>query len=380
MAALPDPDPASPRPHRRATWLGRAYPIGRARRLGRASHVLDAPLPLVVVLLLIGCTAGTGGSPSAIATSPLATATPLPTPTPVTFPLALIDDEGTNVTIPSEPKHIVSLTPAATEILFAVGAGPRVVARVEDLANYPPESASLPIVATFKGVDTEKIVAAQADLVVSGGAPFGQGPAVEQLRRANIPVLVLAPTTTSGVLTDIRLVGNAAGEGASASALADSMAAQFDAIRAATGSSTHPKVFYEIDASSAIFTAAKGSFLDELLQIAGADPVTTGSATKYEVSLETLVTADPSLILLGDGAYGVTADQVKARAGWSTISAVKSGSIVAVDDVVITRPGPRLVLGLIQLLGAIHPELALPSGVPTPMPTTVPSPPAAGTP
>jgi iron complex transport system substrate-binding protein len=284
------------------------------------------------------------------------------------------DDEGTLVPIASAPTKIVSLTPAATEILYAIGAGPKVVAKVEDLANYPPEAAAVPVVATFKGVDVEKIISAGADLVVSGGANFGQGPADEQLRRANIPVVVLAPTTTAQVLADIQLVGNAAGYAPAASALVDAMQAQFAAVRTLTANITHPKVFYEVDAYQAIYSVTDGSFTADLLQIAGGDPITTGSATNSEISIEALVTANPTLILLGDTASLVTPAQVAARPGWGTIAAVTSGSILGVNDVVITRPGPRLFLGVLELLRAIHPELAVPAGLPTPLPTLAPAP------
>jgi cobalamin transport system substrate-binding protein len=339
-----------------------AFPVPASRRPRTA-----VPAILFAVLLLAGCAAAGAPSPSL---GPVATPNPTvaPTATPPAFPVTITDDEGTAVPIAAAPTKIVSLTPAATEILYAIGAGSKVVAKVEDLANYPPEAASVPIVATFKGVDVEKIVSLGADLVVSGGANFGQGPAVEQLRHANIPVLVVGPTTTSGVLADIRFIGQATGEAANANLVADAMGADFTAIRTATAGIAHPKVFYEVDATGAIYTAAKGSFLEELLDIAGADPVTTASASAYDIPLETLVTANPDLILLGDAAYGVTADQVKARPGWATIAAVTSGSILAVDDVVITRPGPRLVAGVLALLKAIHPDLAAPSLPPLPTP------------
>jgi iron complex transport system substrate-binding protein len=324
----------------------------------------------VAVLVLAGCAApGATTSPTAVPTTAATVApTPAPTPTPAPFPATVTDDEGTAVTLNAEPQKIVSLTPAATEILYAIGAGPRTVAKVEDIANFGP-AASLPVVATFKGVDVEKIVAANADLVISGGASFGQGDAVDQLRRAKVPVLVVNPTTTSGVLQDIRFLGQATGEASNAGQLADGMQAAFDAIKTATAGIAHPKVFYEIDASNAIYGPAKGSFLEEMLTLAGADPVTTASATAYDIPLETLVTANPDIILLGDSAYGVTADQVKARSGWKTIKAVQSGAIFPVDDVVITRPGPRLVEGLLDLVKAIHPELALPSLPPAAMPS-----------
>jgi iron complex transport system substrate-binding protein len=98
-----------------------------------------------------------------------------------------------------------------------------------------------------------------------------------------------------------------------------------------------------------------------MIELAGGEPITTGSATSFSISLERLVDADPELILLGDAAYGVTADQVAARPGWAVMTAVKDGRITPVDDIVITRPGPRLVEGLRQLAAAIHPDVTLPS-------------------
>jgi ABC-type Fe3+-hydroxamate transport system substrate-binding protein len=110
-----------------------------------------------------------------------------------------------------------------------------------------------------------------------------------------------------------------------------------------------------------IYTAADDSFLAELITLAGGDPITTGSTTNFEIPLEKLVTADPELILLGDAAYGTTADAVKARNGWAAMTAVKSGAIVPVDDVLVSRPGPRLVDGLRALALAIHPDAAIPA-------------------
>jgi iron complex transport system substrate-binding protein len=107
-----------------------------------------------------------------------------------------------------------------------------------------------------------------------------------------------------------------------------------------------------------------------MISLAGGTPITTGSTTNFEIPLEKLVTADPELILLGDAAYGTTAEAVKARNGWAGMTAVKQGAIVPVDDVVISRPGPRLVDGLRALALAIHPDAAV----------SAPSAPASGQP
>lgn len=298
----------------------------------------------------------------------------MPAASPVAYPLTITDDEGTAVTIPAAPSKIVSLTPATTEILFALGLGPKVVGRT-DADDYPPEARQVPTVATFSGVDVEKIVGAGADLVIAGGNGFNPPDAIAKLRSLHVPVVVVYAKDVRGVFDDIRLIGQATGATAPADQLASSMAQQFDAITTATAAVAHPSVFYEIDATAGIYTAADQSFLAEMISDAGGTPVTTGSTTNFAIPLERLVAANPQIILLGDAAYGTTADQVKARAGWQTITAVRSGAIYPIDDVVVTRPGPRLVQGLIDLVTVIHPELgiapvdsaepAAPSAVPT---------------
>jgi cobalamin transport system substrate-binding protein len=319
-------------------------------------------LTLAVLLVLAGCTTSTAnpstgptglGAPPSVAAPSVAI-----TPTALSYPLGLTDDEGTLVTIPAAPARIVSLTPATTETLFAIGAGPKIVGRT-DSDDYPAQASSIPIVVSLGVLDVEKIVGLAPDLVVAGGNGFNSPDSIAKLRSLGIPVVVVYAPTVDGVLDDIRLIGLAAGAPDAANALADSMSTQIDAINAITDPIEPPTVFYEIDASSKIYTAADQSFLAEMITIAGGIAVTTGSTASYEISLEQLIDADPAVILLGDAAYGVTPDQVKARSGWGTISAVATGSIYPVDDTVITRPGPRLVQGLLDLVRAIHPELDL---------------------
>ena len=318
---------------------------------------------IAVLFIAIGCNGGPGSpqwTPGTGTAAPFTTPAPTPTPeaTPApAFPVTVTDDEGTAVTIQSEPQKIVSLTPATTETLFALGVGSRVVGKVEDVANFPPEASSIPVVATFSGVDVEKIVAAGADLVVSGGAGLSQGPAVEQLRRANIPVVVSYPTTVDQAIAGFRTIGQAVGAADAGNKLADDTKAKIDELAASVANaSPKPRVFYEIDITNGIFTPPAASIYGEMFKLAGAEPI-SGDAN-YSISLEDLVAADPEVILLGDAAYGVKAEDVAKRPGWGDMTAVKEGNIFPIDDIIVTRPGPRLVDGLEALIQAIHPELA----------------------
>jgi iron complex transport system substrate-binding protein len=355
---------------------------------------------LVAALVAIGCTSGGGsgftavpqsGAPSTVAPSSVAPASaappaspsappsapppPLASPSPsasasaLAWPLTITDDEQRQVVIKAEPRRIVSITPATTEILFALGIGDRLIANT-DADDYPPQVKSLPHVATFSSVDVEKIVGLNADLVIAGGNNFNKPEALAQLRRLGIPVLVVYGADVEGVLHDIGLVAQAVGRPDQGAALVSDMRAQFQAVSDATAGLPHPRVFYELDATKEIYGPADKSFVAEMISLAGGTPITTGSTTVFSIPLEKLVAADPEVIVLGDAAYGTTAEIVAARPGWATMTAVKSKAVRPIDDTVVTRPGPRLVEGLRALALAIHPGLVLP---PPPSPGPGPS-------
>lgn len=334
---------------------------GERHRVGSRSRVrlgaLVRIVPLTFVFALATCT-GAGVTPVPTSTptpTAIATLTPTATPAPA-FPVTITDDEGTTVALAAQPQRIVSLTPAATETLFAIGAGDRVVAKVEDITPFPPEAEGLPVVATYQGVNVEQIVSLKADLVIAGGLSFTPPASVAQLRNLGIPVIVLYAESVDEALAGIDTVGVATGQAVEASTLTAAMRAEFDRLAALTKSLSRPLTFYEIDATSDIYTVPAGSLYDELLRLAGADPITTDAS--YQISLEKLITANPAVILLGDGGYTTPAD-VTARPNWSGIKAVINGKIFPVNDTLITRPGPRLVDGLRALIAALHPEVQL---------------------
>lgn len=328
-------------------------------------------LLIVLSLAIVACGSGSSTTPSGFTPtssiavpSTAAPATPNPTAT-TAFPTTVTDDEGTAVELGAEPQRIVSLTPAATEILFALGAGPRVVATT-DFDDYPPEAVDLPDVASFTAVDVEKIVGLEADLVIAGGNFFNPPESISRLRSLDVPVVVVYAPNLAGVVRDIELIGTTVGLSDVALEMTETMQAGFDAVADATEGLPRPRTFYELDATSAIYTAADGSFIEEMIELAGGDPITTGSPTDFAIPLEDLVAADPELILLGDAAYGVTPEQVAARPSWDGMTAVRNGDIRPVNDVIVTRPGPRLVDGLRELALAINPDLVLPPAEPIP--------------
>ncbi len=341
-------------------------------------------LAAAAAMILAACSTGASSSftygpslpvPSAAPGGSKAASLAPVSPSPAaTFPLTLTDDAHGVVVLPKQPRHIVSLTPATTETLFAIGAGDRLVAD-GDFDDYPAEVKDLPHVATYSSVDVEKIVGLGADLVIAGGNGFNKPDAISRLKGLGIPVLVVYAPDVAGVLSDIRLIGDAVGNGSQARALTTSMQAGIDSVKAATAGLPQPRTFYEIDATKDIYGPAPDSFLAQEIQYAGGNPITTGDPAIFSIPLEKLVAADPQVIVLGDSAYGMTAAVVAARPGWKTMTAVRSGAIEPIDDLVVSRPGPRLVEGLRLLAMAIHPDLVLPPyGSPGPSASPVASP------
>jgi cobalamin transport system substrate-binding protein len=308
---------------------------------------------LLIPLLLIGC-AGQA-TPTPIATVP-AVASPSPSAEPA-YPLTLTDDAGRDVTLSARPTRIVSLAPSNTEIVCALDRCDDLVG-VTDYDDYPPQVADMPKVVAFAQVDVEKVVAAQPDLVLAAGNELTPTAVIDQLVSLGLQVLVLYPESLGEVYDDVALVGEALDATEGAGELVASMQTRVSAVADRVAGLDAPRTFYEVSVyEGVIYTAGARSFLASLIELAGGDPI-TGDALTTSIQLEDLVAADPQLILLGDAAYdpSVTAASVAARPGWNGMQAVADGRVVPMlDDLVITRPGPRIVDGLEALARAIHP-------------------------
>jgi iron complex transport system substrate-binding protein len=302
-------------------------------------------------------------TPAPTATSRPATATPAATDTPAatTAPVTVADGLGGTLTFAKPPQAIVSLAPSTTEILFAIGAGPQIVAR-EDFTNYPPEAAKLPSVGGMSGpVSVEQVVAFKPDMVIV--APITAPELIKSIQDLKIPVLMLPnPKVLADLYADIDLAGQVTGHAAEAGALNDQLRAREKKVAEVVAQATSkPVVFYELDGTDPAkpWTSGPGTFIDLLIGLAGGQNL--GAELKgdwAQMSQEELLVKNPDYILLGDSNFGMTANQVKARPGWSALKAVQDGHVLPINDDLISRPGPRMLDGLETLVKLIHPELA----------------------
>jgi iron complex transport system substrate-binding protein len=282
-----------------------------------------------------------------------------PTADSVPTELSFIDGLGREIILDATPQQIVSLAPSNTEILFAVGAGSQVVGR-DEFSDYPAEAESIEVIGgSFGEYNAEAIVALEPDLVLA--AEINPPELAKQLEDLGLTVYYLSnPTTLEGMYTNLETVASLTGH--DVTELVDSLKARVAAIdEKIMPLSSRINVFYEIDATDPTkpWTYGPGTFGDLLISRAGGYNI-GGNAENDpypQLSLEQIVASNPSVIILGDAIWGVTPESVVERPGWESIEAVKSNNIFPIDDNLISRPGPRLVDGLEQLVNILRPGL-----------------------
>jgi iron complex transport system substrate-binding protein len=314
---------------------------------------------LIVALFLAACGSSTTATPAPAATQPAATELPTATLSPTAAPIVLTDDLGRTVMLASPAQRIISLAPSNTEILFAVGAGAQVVGR-DEASDYPEEVKPLPTVGGWSGFSTESIVALHPDLVLAADTIPAE--LVASLEGLGLTVYRLAnPLTLEDLYANLETVGTLTGHEEDALTLVDSLQVRVAAVDAKISTVTErPIVYYELDATNPTkpFTSGPGTFMDLLISRAGGSNVAADLTSQWaEISLEQIVVANPDFIILGDSAYGTTAESVKQRPGWNQLAAVQNDRIFPFDDNLVSRPGPRLVDGLEALAKLLHPDL-----------------------
>ena len=272
--------------------------------------------------------------------------------------IALTDGLGREVKLASAAQRIVSLAPSNTEILFALGAGDKMVGR-DEVSDYPEEALALPTVGGWSGFSAEAIVALKPDLVLA--AEINTPELVAELEGLGLTVYYLSnPKTLEELYVNIEIVATLTGR--DATKLTDSLKARVAAVdEKIMPLSARPSVFYEVDATdpSKPYSVGPGTFIHLLINRAGgANAVELAGITDPypQISLEQLVIAPPDVIILGDSMWGTTAESVAARPGWDTLKAVVDGKIFPFDDNLVSRPGPRLIDGLEALARLLHPE------------------------
>ncbi|HZD24146.1 MAG TPA: ABC transporter substrate-binding protein [Acidimicrobiia bacterium] len=308
-------------------------------------------LLLALLLMLAACGSGVEEGTTTIGPKPTTTTMPetATTAAPVTtttgatpdFPVTIEADNG-SVTLGARPESIISLSATATEMLFAIGAGPQVVA-VDDQSNYPEEAPVTDLSGFTPNV--EAILSYEPDLVVIGYDP---GELVASLEAADVDVInYSAAVTINDVYRQINALGAATGHPEDATILSESIANDLAKIADQAPDAEGVTYYHEVD--NTFYSLTSATFFGQIYGLFGleniADPADEdGSAFGYpQLSSEYIVSADPDIMFLADALYGESAGTVAARPGWDVLTAVQEGNVVELDSDIASRWGPRIV-------------------------------------
>ena len=285
----------------------------------------------LLVSTLVAC--GNNGDDSAVTEE----STAVETTVAAEFPVTVGD-----LTLDAEPQRIISMSATATEMLFAIGAGDRVIA-VDNFSNFPAETASLEKLDAYQP-NIEAISALSPDLVIISYDP---GNLVEQLTTLSIPVFNAgAVADLAGAYAQLEQLGALTGQLAEAvQASSDMQTAITEIVDGVTKLNPPLTYFYELDPTP--YTVTSNTFIGGVMALMGlaniADGVEEGNDYP-QLSAEVIVEKNPDIIFLADTkCCAQSAETVAARDGWGGLQAVATGSIVALDDDIASRWGPRLV-------------------------------------
>ena len=267
---------------------------------------------------------------------------------------------GVMASAQSQPRRIISLVPNVTEILFAIGAGPQVVA----VSNYdvePPEVRSLPTVGALIDPDTEKILSLRPDLVITYGS---QTDLHAQLQRASIPFFDYRHGGLDHIMVTMRALGARTGHADQAEQAARRLQASIDAVKARVAGKPRPRTLLvfgrEPGSLRNIYASAGRGFLHDMLVIAGGEDVLSDiDKESAQVSTEMILARKPEVILELNAATRLNEADLKAVTDpWMTLSsvpAVRNKRVVILNGPGLTVPGPRVIDGIEKMAKALHP-------------------------
>ena len=276
-----------------------------------------------------------------------------------TFPLTVTDDAGNEVTIEAKPEKIVSLLPSTTETLFALGLDEEIVG-VSDFDNYPEAALDKEKVGGIE-INVEKVISLQPDvLFVQQTHADNYGDVIAQLEGLGIAVLVVnTEESFEDAYESIKLLAKVTGTSEKGTKMVQNMKDELEAIQEKAKAVTEKKrVWVEVSAPPELYTAGNGTFINEMLELIGAENIVASKDGWFTISEEEVVKLNPDVVIITYGEYEEDAPgDALSRPGWQEVAAVKNKQVYEVNGDSVTRPGPRLVMGVEELAKAIYPDV-----------------------
>ena len=267
---------------------------------------------------------------------------------------AFVDDAGRRVYLAKAPNRIISLAPSVTEMLFAIGAGAQVVG-VTQFCDFPAEARQKAMVG-YANPNLESLVALEPDLIVAP-QEFLKPDLIGKLEQLKIPVFMLADRTVEDVFAHIQTLGRMLDRSTEATALGMDLRQQVARVKARTQGAEPVRVLYVLN-SEPLITVGPGSFIDQLIGLAGGVNVAAKSATPYpRLSMEVVLQENPEILVFPTGkAEGISESEQQTWRKWSTLTAVKRGNLRQIPADLLNRPGPRIGKALELLADLFHPS------------------------
>lgn len=265
------------------------------------------------------------------------------------------DDLGRRIRLASPPGRIVSLVPAVTELLFALGAGDRLVGRTR-YDVLPPAARDVPSVGEGVRPSLERVAAREPDLVVLYSGAENRATA-RRLEELGLPTLALRHDRFPDLYRNLRRLGRVTGRRSAARELEEAIRCRLGVVSRATDGLPRRRVYYEVWSDPPI-TVGAGSYLDSLLSVAGAENVFGDlEAPSPRVSIEAVAARRPELILVPRRSGEGEGTSPGRRPGWSALEAVREGRVRRVDGDLLHRLGPRVGDAAAALARVVHPSL-----------------------
>lgn len=270
--------------------------------------------------------------------------------------VTVTDDLDRRVSLPAPARRIVSLVPAATEILFALGAGDRLVGRTR-YGVHPEAARRVPSVGEGVRPSIELVASRDPDLVILYAGESNRS-TVRELERLDLRTIAMEHDTFGDLYRAIARLGTVTGRSEQAALLSERVRCEISAAGSAVAETPRPRVYYDVWGDPPI-TVGSGSYLDSLVSVAGGENVfgdLPGSSPR--VSLEAIVARAPDVVVwprTGSSAEGTRPEE---RAGWKSIDAVAAGDVRGVDGDLLHRLGPRIGEAARELAAVLHPERA----------------------
>ena len=266
------------------------------------------------------------------------------------------DDLGQVIALKEPAQRIISLYGAYSEILFAIGAGDRLVARTSS-DKFPPSILDKPSVGTHLRPNMELVLGLQPDLIIDAVGMKHGHEVIRQIQQKGLTVAVFQPRSFAELFSVIDRLGILTGEEPKAQALVNGQSSRLGQIDLRLAKSKdRPKVFFEVRYPN-LLGAGQGSIVNDVILKAGGVNCLPNEKKLVRINIETLIDYDPDVYVVQKGPMNRNPGSPESRPNFQVLKAVQQGRVFFVDEYVFSRPGPRSVEAVEKLAAYLHPEI-----------------------